>query len=70
MANKRKRLPTYSSEQGRVNSTPSIDEKIAKARRELGLTDKPKSFADKCNNAWDKIVSDTKLMFNQSIQTA
>lgn len=57
MANKRKRLPTYSSEQGRVNSTPSIDEKIAKARRELGLTDKPKSFGDR----WSAIVMATRL---------
>lgn len=57
MSNKRKRLPAYNSEQGRVNSAPTIDEKIARAKKELGLTDKPKSFSDR----WSDIVMATRL---------
>lgn len=54
----RKRIPTYNSEQGRVNSAQTIDEKIMKAKKELGLLGRPKNFTDR----WQRITDDLKRM--------
>jgi len=62
----RKKQPAYSSTKGRVNKEKSIDEKIADAKRELGLTDKPKSFT----SVWDRVVFETRMTFNNLTQTA
>ena len=62
-----RKQPIYSSEKGRVDNQLSIDEKIAKAKRELKCDTKPskKSFSDK----WEDIKNDLKKLLTIEANT-